>query len=320
MSKYIFEALDSKEDKLRTAKEKLEDQRKELWNSQDKEMRDILVSYFEGTEGIETNLEDLDYRGSVDYITISCKGDEFEKEVWNEEKEDYEKVIKHRSYELCTIYTTTEKIKEHKRIQFLKTHSCLGLYKGKPFTTPDYSLGGIYIVRDPRNVISSIKNHFSMNDDEAYRFITNPNTSAKEINSLDYRTWVLLSNWSNHYRSWIKSKNFRKLLIKYEDFEEDKYRTFRDIVIYVNALTNRTERINDSKLKKAIESTNFNVLKNKEKNNGFEEAAFDAKDTNKRKVFFNLGFNNKWEKLLDQETRKKIENEFEIEMEELGYL
>ena len=109
MSKYIFEALDSKEDKLRTAKEKLEDQRKELWNSQDKEMRDILVSYFEGTEGIETNLEDLDYRGSVDYITISCKGDEFEKEVWNEEKEDYEKVIKHRSYELCTIYTTTER-------------------------------------------------------------------------------------------------------------------------------------------------------------------------------------------------------------------
>ena len=213
-----------------------------------------------------------------------------------------------------------KKIKENKRIQFLKTHSCLGLYKGKPFTTPDYSLGGIYIVRDPRNVISSVKNHFSMNDEEAYRFITNPNTSAKEINSLDYRTWVLLSNWSNHYRSWIKSKNFRKLLIKYEDFEEDKYRTFRDIVIFVNALTNRTERINDSKLKKAIESTNFNVLKNKEKNNGFEEAAFDAKDTSKRKVFFNLGFNNKWEKLLDQETRKKIENEFKIEMDELGYL
>jgi|TARA_R100000084_G_C4631417_1_gene138565 hypothetical protein len=115
MSKYIFEALDSKEDKLRTAKEKLEDQRKELWNSQDKEMRDILVSYFEGTEGIETNLEDLDYRGSVDYITISCKGDEFEKEVWNEEKEDYEKVIKHRSYELCTIYTTTERNKEDEK-------------------------------------------------------------------------------------------------------------------------------------------------------------------------------------------------------------
>ena len=35
MSKYIFEALDSKEDKLRKAKEKLEDQRKEYWNSQE---------------------------------------------------------------------------------------------------------------------------------------------------------------------------------------------------------------------------------------------------------------------------------------------
>ena len=46
-----------------------------------------------------------------------------------------------------------KKIKEQNKIKFLKTHSCLGAYKGKPFTTVDYSLGGIYVVRDPRNVI-----------------------------------------------------------------------------------------------------------------------------------------------------------------------
>ena len=136
MSKYIFEALDSKEDKLRKAKEKLEDQRKEYWDSQEKEMKDILLSYFEGTEGIETNLEGLNYSGGVDYLTISCRGDKFEKEVWNEEKEDYDKVIKYRSYELCTIYTDSSyDINEDKRREYtdigISTYSTSDKYSDK---------------------------------------------------------------------------------------------------------------------------------------------------------------------------------------------
>ena len=43
----------------------------------------------------------------------------------------------------------------------------------------------------------------------------------KKENSNDYRTWVLLSSWSQHYKSWCKSKNFRKLIVKYEDFENN---------------------------------------------------------------------------------------------------
>ena len=82
---------------------------------------------------------------------------------------------------------------------------------------------------------------------------------------------------------------------------------------------NNTERVDEAKLEKAIESTNFNVLKNKEKNEGFEEAAY-SKDEQKKKVFFNLGFNNRWKNLLNDDMRKKIENEFNSEMKELNYL
>ena len=63
----------------------------------------------------------------------------------------------------------------------------------------------------------------------------------------------------------------------------------------------------------------FNLLKNKEKNEGFKEAAY-SKEEEKIKVFFNLGFNNRWKKLLTEKIRKKIENEFTEEMNELGYL
>ena len=212
-----------------------------------------------------------------------------------------------------------KKIKDTKKVLFLKTHSCLGQFRGQPFTTPEFSLGGIYIVRDPRNVITSIKNHYSFDDQAALKFVTNVHTEIREANSNDFRTWTLLSNWSNHYKSWVKSKNFRKLLVRYEDFEKKKYETFRGIVAFTNTLLNKTEKINEVKLERAIETTNFNVLKNKEKNEGFEEAAY-SKEEEKKKVFFNLGFNNRWKKLLTENIRKQIENEFTEEMNELGYL
>ena len=49
---------------------------------------------------------------------------------------------------------------------FLKTHNIYGAYKGKNFTTQDFSLGAIYIVRDPRNVLTSLMNHYSLNEDD----------------------------------------------------------------------------------------------------------------------------------------------------------
>ena len=48
------------------------------------------------------------------------------------------------------------------------------------------------------------------------------------------------------------------------------------------------------------------------------EGLFNLKQ--KKKVFFNLGFNNRWKNLLNDDMRKKIENEFNSEMKELNYL
>ena len=59
------------------------------------------------------------------------------------------------------------KIIANKKIKFLKTHNCLGNYKGNTFTSNETSLGAIYIVRDPRNVFTSVKNHFSYDDEKA---------------------------------------------------------------------------------------------------------------------------------------------------------
>ena len=61
------------------------------------------------------------------------------------------------------------------------------------------------------------------------------------------------------------------------------------------------------------------MLKNLEKNEGFGEALYSEKEK-KVKSFFNLGFNNRWKKLLNENVQKQIEQSFETEMKELGYL
>ena len=51
-----------------------------------------------------------------------------------------------------------EKINKKNSIQFLKTHSYLFNINNNPFTDLNNSIGAIYIVRDPRNVVTSWAN------------------------------------------------------------------------------------------------------------------------------------------------------------------
>ena len=62
-----------------------------------------------------------------------------------------------------------EKINEDKKIRFFKTHNIFGQVNNYDFTNKQNSAGCIYIVRDPRNVITSIKNHYEMNDEDSFK-------------------------------------------------------------------------------------------------------------------------------------------------------
>ena len=210
-----------------------------------------------------------------------------------------------------------KKISENGKVKFLKTHNLLGLYKGHPFTIPEYTLGAIYIVRDPRNLLTSLMKHYSLKEEEALEFMMDNNRDIHDDDK-DYSSYAYLGNWGRHYESWSKTNKYRKIIINYEDLKNNKLNIFRDVIIFVNTLLNRTERIDLKKLEKAIETTNFNVLKKKEKDEGFIESVKDI-DGNK-KTFFNKGFYNNWRKNKNKGSIKIIEQKFKKEMGELGYL
>ncbi len=76
------------------------------------------------------------------------------------------------------IYTNWKNVQDFinldKRIKFFKTHHVNCNIENYSFTDNSNSLGVIYIVRDPRTVLMSVKNHFQLNDfNEGKAFILN---------------------------------------------------------------------------------------------------------------------------------------------------
>ena len=204
------------------------------------------------------------------------------------------------------------------KIHFLKTHSSLNQYKGNNFTTKNLSLGAIYIVRDPRNIITSMTHHYSLNYEQSYlKLINEKQTLLEKSIGEDYSNFTFLGSWSNHYKSWKNTNEFNTLFVRYEDLENNKLDIFRKIVNFINTLKKDNSPINEKKLVNSVNSTNFSNLKNKEKNEGFEESPYSK--SGEKKSFFNLGFNNRWQKILPKNIIFKLNNTFQNDLNDLGY-
>ena len=205
---------------------------------------------------------------------------------------------------------------EKGKLKFFKTHSSLCKIHDCNFTDLKNTLGAIYIVRDPRNVVTSFANHYSLNIDEATETILD---ESRFMEKTFKNCKVFLGSWSSNYNSW---KNFQKpkkyLLIKYEDLITKKKSVILKIFKFFETLGFKSE-IDMIKLNKAIKTTDFDHMKAKEQKETFHEALIDDK-TGKRKIFFNLGPKNDWRRRLDEKNKEKIETNFYNEMKELEYL
>ena len=209
-----------------------------------------------------------------------------------------------------------EEINKTKKLSFWKTHSSFcKLYNKYNFSDLKNSLGVIYIVRDPRNVLSSFARHNSKSINETVELLTNDLATGNEKNEVE----VYLGSWNFNYNSWKVFKNSnRYLLIRYEDLVNDTENVYIKILRFINDLSKLKSPININKIRKVVKSTTFSRMKKLEEEQGFEESKVN--DLGKTVKFFNLGPKNNWKNLLISQIIKKIENKFYKEMLELGYL
>ena len=202
--------------------------------------------------------------------------------------------------------------------QILKTHQGKYTVGEHSFTNKENTLATIYIVRDPRSLVKSISNHFSLSDDKACKFLLSPEVigNGKKFEERDNGMYNLLGKWNDHYRSWTRDKN-NFLLVKYEDLIADTAIELNKIIEFLKKYINF--KTDESKNNRILETTSFENLKRMENQGLFKENVLNKNDNSKVK-FFHLGPENKWENNIKDDFVKQIEKNFYNEMKELNYL
>ena len=242
------------------------------------------------------------------YIMQYPKRDQFEKLVSN--FDDFNQIKQNW-------INSQIKINSDNKVKIFKTHHILCSLGDDNFTDERNTLGAIYIVRDPRNVISSILYHFNLSStEEALNFIMEEKKFIGNMkNKINYPLYTLIGSWKSNYNSWKNiGKNF--LLVKYEDLIISPNTEFRNIANYISNIIGI--KFSEEQIKNSIEESSFKNLRNIEDKNGFIESIEDPE--NKKKKFFNLGPNNNWKKNLEKKFIDRIEKSFNNEMKELGYI
>lgn len=257
-------------------------------------LRSMLTAYLFEKEGIFKSdllekIKNLPNRHNFEKLGVNIK--------------DHNEIIKNS-------INAQETFNKKETIGFVKTHNMLFNFNGKyPFTNFENSLGVIYIVRDPRNVVLSYAHHLNKSIKETVKFVTQG--KAHDI--------FIMGNWAENYLSWRAFKQQNKyLLIRYEDLVSDRKKTFSKILNFIFKLRNLNLSLDENKLNNVIKSTSFENLQNLEKKNLFSENVEDKRG--KKIVFFDQGSKRDWSKSLDKNLSKEIEKIFNKEMIELGYL
>ena len=263
-------------------------------------MRSFLSAYFMTDDG-EFKIKNLDY--IQDYP--------------NEQFFDEGNIKKGEVYKYWE--KSQKKIFENKKIKFLKTHNALISIKDHNFTYPNYVLGVIYIVRDPRNIITSLKNHHEFKTyDESLNYMESNDAYVYKEHNKSFGKFSYIGSWKMHHNSWNNSKIYRMLTVKYEDMENDPYKTFRDVVVFINTICKFNNRVNEKKIEKSIESTNFEKLKKFEEDGSFTENRY-KKDTKEKIKFFYLGKKNNWKTILNDEIKNKMNKIYKDDLIKFKY-
>ena len=213
-----------------------------------------------------------------------------------------------------------EKINLNNKLNFFKTHNILGSINNNNFTNKKNTVGAVYIVRDPRNVLTSLQNHYELTKDEALKFMLSEKKYIHDYHAKDdFSDFQFISSWEKNYKSWVNQNIFPVKLIRYEDLSIKTLDVFTEIVEFIQNTIQEKKDFNYLKAQNCIKSTNFEKMKNMEKNNGFLESVLSKNDS-KKIPFFHLGPKNDWKSVFDKNYKKKLNLIFEKNLKELNYL
>jgi len=212
-----------------------------------------------------------------------------------------------------------DKINLDNKVKIFKTHHARCVYKEREFTNLENTLATIYIVRDPRNVITSISNYFldSIENSKEFLFSSARHLGRSKNSPTEENIYTVLGNWADHYNSWKKFNVRNLLIVKYEDLLKNTKIEIEKILKFLSSYIQ--VEYSEKKIDNALNVTAFENLKMLEKKEKLDNK-LPFGEISKSVNFFNLGKSNDWTKILDKNIASQISKKFEKEMKELYYL
>ena len=273
-------------------------------------IRSLLASLFFTDDGIV----DLNLLQNIPYIEDTSNL-EFIKKI---NAEDYNNL--HNPKILSNYW---EKIQSKQNLNlkedfiFMKTHHALVKILNNDFTNKENTRGVIYVIRDPRDVVLSMSNHYKITVDESIDKLLDENfclgwQDTDNLYENKKKPLSLVSSWDKHFLSWNKYVfNCPKLLIKFEDLVYDKKSTIEKIIdFFVKNYNFKFSNLN-KKIENMIAYSDFKHLKKTEQKDGFDEAVNNN--------FFNKGTKDQWLHKLSDAQIYRIEKKYYNLLKQLNY-
>ena len=217
--------------------------------------------------------------------------------------------FKKKKFEIVKYFIVAQqKLNLDNSIKLLKTHNAYVSYKNNWFSDEKNTKAYIYLVRDPRSVVLSLSSYQKVSVERATDLMLNQGVYGSDDEDdlmIDIR-----SSWKINYQSWKKKKDYNGIVVKFEDLIDNTEVEFEKILFFLKKIIKIN--IDKNKILKSVNACQFLKLSKMEDAHGFDEAA--------KNKFFRKGKKDSWKNELSKDLRKKIEENLEDEMNELGYL
>ena len=187
---------------------------------------------------------------------------------------------------------------------FAKTHNAMANDCDVPMITMDHTAGGIYIVRNPLDVVISLADTQKLSIDGAIEIMeVNTETENSDAAACEFR-----SNWSGHVEGWTGKPSPGLHIMRYEDMQEKPVEAFGQVAAFLGVKPPQV------RVERAVRYSAFDELKSQETKHGFVERLGHEKE------FFRQGKTDQWRGILSHAQVKRMVDVHRQQMSRFGYL
>ena len=242
----------------------------------------VFLANFQSDSDIPADINDLDIWGSGnrrmadDALGVECS------DLTSEEIDRFRPAV-------CRIVANRSE-----NTLFVKTHDAYIVNSdAAPLIPRDVTTAAVYLVRNPLDVCVSFAHYAAKPLDYAIdQMALQTMTLARSGDRLSYQLQQRLLSWSRHVLSWLDQSAIRLHVMRYEDMCRQPVEAFSGAVRFLG-LDDDLERV-----RRAINFSSFDALRQQELKHGFKEKPFEAAS------FFRSGRVGAWRAIL---TEKQIE-------------